>query len=380
MSFLLDYKEYATEITDAPENYHDYMGLALVGIILGNKCFFPYGDTRIYPNIWLILLGDSSSSRKTTAINIGKRILSEVNPELIYPNEFSQEKIQGLLEKRPCGCFFFSEFVSLMGLLSRDYLAGTKGFLADLYDSPFIYKRETEKKSIRIENPSISIISATNQSWFTEKMKESDIIGGFIPRFIIIMPDPKKKNLSIPPEADLTKRHNLVKQLLDFEKISGSFVIKPDARAYFDSWYNKICSLPGNSKIQPFIHRLQTYTLKFAIILNVINECNTKISLETMKQSVDYVYKIAKKLTKMEDEDLIFGKVQQNMKKIVDCLRKHGKQPKSFLMNYTKLISKDFKEASETLIESEKIKVQLIKTSTKPLLMYELVENGEDGF
>jgi len=374
MNFIQAYKEFCLEITDAPDNYHDFMALAVVGIILGNRCFLPYGDTRIYPNVWLILLGDSSSSRKTTAINIGKRLISEACPEKIYPNEFSQEKIQSLLETKPCGCFFFSEFITLMGLLSRDYLAGTKGFLADLFDSPFTYRRETEKKSIIIQNPAISIISATTQSWFTEKMKESDVMGGFIPRFLMVSPNPKTKNISIPPEADREKRGRLVKMLQDFEGMSGGCYLHNDARAYFDSWYDRLCNIPGNGKVQPFIHRLQTYTLKFAIILNAIHEHSLKISVNSMKEAVEYSVSIARHLGKIEDEDLVFSKVQVNMRKLIECLRKRGDSSKSNLLNYTHLSTREFKEAMETLMDSDKVKLERIKTSGRPLEMYKLIK------
>lgn len=131
--FLKLYKEYCEEVTDSHPNYHDFVGIATVGVILGNGCYLPFGDTRIYPNIWLILLGDSSFARKTTALNIGKRLLSEVSPAKIYPNEFSHEKIQSLLEEKPAGCFYFSEFLSLMGVALQGLYGRHKG----IFSRPF---------------------------------------------------------------------------------------------------------------------------------------------------------------------------------------------------------------------------------------------------
>ncbi len=374
MNFLTLYKEFCTEITDAPENYHDYMAMATVGIVMGNDVYLPFGDTRIYPNVWLILLGDSSYSRKTTSINIGKKLLSEVFPERIYPNEFSQEKIQSLLGDHPAGGFFFSEFVTLMGLLSRDYMSGTKGFLADIYDSPFTYRRETQKGTVEIRNPAISIISATTQSWFTDRMKESDIMGGFLPRFLMIMPGQKTKSLAIPPEADFEKKKVLRNILEKISQIKGVAYLKPDAKAYFEGWYEKLCSWPSNGRTQPFIQRLQIYTLKFAMILSAINSGDLKINHENMAQAVEMVRRAAKDLTKIDDEELVFGKVQINMKKVIDYLRKHGQTPKSKLLMNTRLSSREFLEAITTLMDSERVKEVKIKTTTKPVTLYEIKE------
>lgn len=378
-NFLTLYKEFAEEITDCPPNYHDYVAITAVGIMLGNQCYLPFGDTRIYPNIWLILLGDSSYSRKTTAMNIGKRLLSEASPERIYPNEFSQERIQALLENRPAGCFFFSEFLTLMGLLQRDYMAGTKSFLADLFDSPFTYRRETQEKTIKIEHPAISIMSATTHSWFTDKLKESDVAGGFLPRFIMVMPCKKTKDISLPPEADKEKRHRLVFELQKFQSISGVAFIKEDARHYFQAWYEKLVKWPGNGRTQPFVNRLQIYTLKFAMILSVINEMSLKISAESMAQAVEYTLRLCKDLTHVEEEELVFGKVQVNMKKILDCLRRHPASSKSYILNTAHLTSRDFKEAMETLHDGERVRREVIKTSGRPVEFYHLTETKKDA-
>ena len=373
-SYLTLYKAYCEEITDAPPNYHEFVAIGVAGIVIGNRCYLPFGDTRIYPNIWLILLGDSSYSRKTTSINIGKRLLLELCPERIYPNEFSQERIQKVLETKPAGAFFFSEFVTLMGLLNRDYMSGTKGFLADLFDCPFTYRRETEKGQIKIENPAISIISATTQSWFMERMKESDILGGFLPRFIIVIPEKKTGSIPIPPEADIKKRHEIIRHLKAFQTIEGAFSISEDSRKYFSDWYSTLMTCPSNNRTDAFVNRLQVYTLKFAMILNVINTGNLEITRESMKKAVDTMWKVYQSLNQIDQDELVFGRVQNNMKKILDCLKRNGRLPKSKLLRNTGLSAKEFTEAVDTLCQSERVRLRRIKTSSKPVEFYEINE------
>jgi len=380
MDFLILYKAYCEQITDAPPNYHDFIGIATVGIALGNRCHLPFGDSRIYPNIWMIILGNSSISRKTTSMNIGKRLLNEVCPETIFPNEFSTERIQGLLENRPAGCFFFSEFIALTGLLQRDYMSGAKGFLADLFDSPFSYKRETERKTISIKNPAISIVSATTQSWFMERMRESDLLGRFLPRFLMITPEKKRTMIALPPEADKEKRHALVKELREILSMEGVFSISQEAKKYFEDWYRILMELPVTSRTDAFVNRLQVYALKFAMILNVIKQKNLHISRESMKQACDMMYAVFRSLTAIEKDDLVFGRVQNNMRKIIDCLRRNGgRLPKSALLNNTHLSSKEFAEAITTLREMERVKLTKERTAKKPVEFYELAEEISTG-
>ena len=92
-SFLDIYQHYAEEVTDASPDYHAFMGLVTLASVVGNRVFMPWGDTNIYPNMWVILIGKSTLDRKTTSINISKRLLFRFNHKLIYPNEFSYEKL-----------------------------------------------------------------------------------------------------------------------------------------------------------------------------------------------------------------------------------------------------------------------------------------------
>ena len=116
MNFLKEYPLYCAEMTDAPMEFHQAVALGVLASACGNNFYFPFGDNRVYPNMYLILLGTSSDTRKSTSLQFGKNILQHAKPEIIHPNEFSHEKLLQVMSKRPTGVFFYSEFLSLMGL------------------------------------------------------------------------------------------------------------------------------------------------------------------------------------------------------------------------------------------------------------------------
>jgi len=84
-NFLSLYQEFCREITDAPEVYHEAVGLATVAVVLGNNVSFEFGDSQIFPNLWLNVLGDSSVTRKTTSINISKRLIPRQPRNVSFP-------------------------------------------------------------------------------------------------------------------------------------------------------------------------------------------------------------------------------------------------------------------------------------------------------
>ena len=114
MNFLKEYVSYASELTDADPAFHEGVGLGIVAAACGNNFFFQFGDQKLYSNLYILLLGDSSTSRKTTCLTIGKNTLSYARPEALLVNEGSYEKILQILSKNPTGVFCFSEFMSLL--------------------------------------------------------------------------------------------------------------------------------------------------------------------------------------------------------------------------------------------------------------------------
>lgn len=371
LSFVGLYREYASEITDAPPEFHDFMAIATVGSVIGNKCYFPFGDTSIYPNFWLILLAPSSSFRKSTALGIAKRLLYTHNPTKIYPSEFSHERIVENIAKQPSGTFYFDEFLSLIGLLSRDYMAGTKSFLTEMYGGIYEYKRQTLKGEITITNPAISIHTATTLDWFLHRLKEEDLGGGFIPRFLIIPAKEKTRNIPIPPMADVNKRERLLAIMKKISTLSGGFTLSPEAKEMHAKWYYSNCTADAGT-LNPFLQRLQIYILKIAMCLEASTSLTLKISGTTMKKAIRYTQYISNYLHTLVEDEIAFTKAQKNMNKLKKIINKHGEIKRSDLLRLSNMSTKEFNIAIDTLIQSEVVRQEKKTTGEgrKPATVY----------
>lgn len=352
MNFITDYLDYASEITDAPLEFHQFVSYGILASVIGNKLFFAFGDTKIYPNLWLILLAPSSAYRKTTSMSIGKRILSQVEPAAILPNEFSTEKLIETLAARPCGTFFFSEFMSLMGLMARDYMQGAKSFLTDIYDCPMTYTRELKGKQFKIVDPCISLISATTQTWFVEKLKESDIGGGFLPRFLIVPSNRKLKDMPLPPMADKDKQKTLTNHLKTLSSYSGQMVFSEDAKRVYLQWYQQQKGVELNS-FSAFAYRLQTYFIKIAMILQCSHVPLKRIIDEgTANETKIVINWLLNSLKVVESGEMAFNRYQENDLKVTKLLQRRGKLSRADVLMGTRLASRELNESMQTLTEN----------------------------
>jgi hypothetical protein len=382
MNFLIEYNSYAEQITDAPLIFHQFVGIGIVGASIGNKIFLNYGDNNLYPNCWIVLLAPSSAYRKTTALNIGKRILRNVDERLILPDEWSQEKLVEELQDFPQGAMFSSEFLRFIKMLDKDYMSGAKAFLTEIFDCPDKYSRKIKQKVISVSNISLSIFSATTLNWFLQAINESDLAGGFLPRFLFVPATSKEKTLPVPPPADIHKQNELVKLLREIYELKGEATILPEALEYYKRWYHRFENeyLKNLSILSPFFTRLCTYALKFSIIYQVSNDKGLKITEDAMKQATQTANFLANKLEDLVKE-FTFTNFARNKKKVLDLIRGNNNEgiDRSKLLQLSHCSATQLNEIIRTLCEERSIRIETLKKDGKPLTMYYINDNTKEA-
>ncbi|NCU27997.1 DUF3987 domain-containing protein, partial [Candidatus Nomurabacteria bacterium] len=281
--FIRNYFNYAEPLTDAPSQFHIPTALIALSTAIGNNVYLPLGDKKLFPNIWALIIAPSSTHRKSSALQIGLNLIRQLDKKLVYPSEFSQEAFFELLSTQPQGVLAYSEFSVLLEMSQRSYLVGIKETLTDLYDCrPWISKK-LKAQEYTIVDGCLSLIGASTVDWLIGQMKEGDIRGGFLARFLYFPASKKTKSLPIPPKADPAKREALVRELEGIrEAFKGEMEISPEARACYEEWYlGSEKALDGEIRsdlLSSFFNRLPDYCWKIAMLYTVSVEKKLTIS------------------------------------------------------------------------------------------------------
>lgn len=377
VNFLTDYVEYAKNLTDCPLPFHDYLALLTAGTVINRNRYFQFGHTKIYPNFYLIVIAPSSLYRKSTALSISRDAIYSINPTRVFPSDFSQEKIMEVLKETPSGVFYFYEWKSLMGLLSKDYMTGCKSFLTELYDC---YSMSVARKGISftVESPCVSIASATTSDWFIDNLKSGDIGGGFLARFIFVYSKVKLRNDALPAEPDQMLRAVMKQDLQALAELTEEkMILSPEAEKDYKHWYNKFStkyeSLPVS--FRTLFARLTIYCIKIAMVVETCETKKTEISSGSMQQAIHYSDWLQASATELCHGELSFSKHEGWEKRIIRILKEKGKNSRSQLLWQSHLSSREFGGVVETLLEKELIKVghERVDGSQKQTVFYELL-------
>jgi len=186
--FIDRFQQWATTRTDAPREFHIGGALMSLSAALSDKIVIgtAFGDVK--PNVWVMLISDSTISRKTTSMRLSMEITEGAGVDILIATDGSIEGIVTELAAREGipSMFMRDEFTSLVaGAKKKDYMSGFLTDLCGLYDGGRV-KRRLRKEVIETKNPNFLLFAGGVETKLLELLGHEDITSGFIPRFIPI--------------------------------------------------------------------------------------------------------------------------------------------------------------------------------------------------
>lgn len=192
--WLRDYMHYALEVTDAPPIYHVASGLACLATVVGANCIFqPTPDDQPIPlNMWILTAGTSAKQRKSTAVNLVKKVLKKNFSYFLVPWSGSPEAIYSKIAQQPQCVMVIPEFPSFLAQLDQKYARSMKTQLMDLFDGESSGRVTRGKGEEKIEDPRINMIGGAALDLLDKHLRDLDFRSGFLSRMFFVAGDRKK--------------------------------------------------------------------------------------------------------------------------------------------------------------------------------------------
>lgn len=272
-NLIESYLDFFSE-TEPPTIFNRWCIIGGIGALLGRQAWIQHGHKKLYPNQYIMLVGESGS-RKSTAIKVFLRpLLEEVGYKTIAANKTSKEKFLSDLEMgmdkvndpeemldvtkpsgkgpranptmrelfgikntdEPSECLVMSDdFNIFIGHGNIEFIE----MLTDLWDYNGIYSSRTKSgKSVLVPNPTLSMLVGDTQLGISMAFPTEVIGQGFFSRLIQVFSDPSGRRVTFPPPPDLEKKKKLIEGLLWIRKdFRGPIPIEPNAVVALDDIY-----------------------------------------------------------------------------------------------------------------------------------------------
>jgi hypothetical protein len=370
--WLKDYVYY-TAGHEAPEDFHVWVAITIVGACIRRKAWFDNVFYNLYPNLYTILVAPPGIGKKTTAINIGVsllraadptgRIISEkVTPEalaksLSKPTEHAKESGGLKIDVSAEGLLVAPELTVFLG--REQYNEGLILFLTRLYDCADVQEVETiSRGKEKLRNVCVSMLGATTPSEIHNAIGKSAKGSGFMSRLNIIQKDSSPRVVPFAVKPDPTVKEMLINKLQKIvDEVKGEFRFSGTAREWYIDYYKRHNQAKHSSK-KPIdnIERQPDQLLKLAMCMCASEQDDMQISEDILQRSFNLLAIAAKnngETMRMIDATER-GKLVQ---KVLQVLKEHGGvvQRSVLIKNVYRhgLSSKELDQIMETLQDGD---------------------------
>lgn len=374
--FLERYQTWASGLGDAAPQYHQAGAFVVLSSILAGRVRLPTSFGMLVPNVWFMILADTTLTRKSTAMDIAMDLLEEVDDDALLATDGSLEGLMQALQGRPGrpSVFLRDEFSGLLEMMTkRDYYAGMAEMLTKLYDGK-LQRRILRRETVEVREPVLIIFAGGIRNRVQSLLTQEHVSSGFIPRFVFITAESdasRIRPLGPPSARDLGNRHVLLSELNSmvahyYVELGKGEIKKWDAHLTADAWgrYNKFENHMLQSGLDserpdmmtPMFDRLAKSTLKAAVLIAAARQREEFVVVEEqdLVQAISYCndwrnYSI----------EVVNGVgrsiIEREIDKVLAAVQRHPGVSRSKLMQNYHLTSKSADGIFDTLVQRGQI-------------------------
>ena len=311
---------------ESPLSFWRWAALAAISAVVKDNVWIDRQLYNLYPNIYVMYHAESGL-KKGPAVALAKRLVKEVNNTRIISGRSS---IQGILKElgtaytQPGGkvikgsvAFICSS--ELSSSIVEDKVATT--ILTDLYDRQYNigeWRSLLKMESFDLQNPCITMLTATNEAHSDSFFVRKDIKGGYFARTFIIYENQENRSnsLLVPLEhpIDYKRDAEYLKKVAELhgpfrplaaraptdeciheykDRATGIVAYYSPAGLVYQHWYDEFkIALKTAKDPTGTLNRFGDSVLKVAMLLSLANNLDLMIHEEVMVQAIEVCEKL----------------------------------------------------------------------------------------
>lgn len=281
---------------ESPDSFWRWSAYTAIAAVLRDNCYRQFGDSRIYPNIYTLVVADSAVHRKGAPVKLCEQLVKAVNNTKLISGRSS---IQGILDELARGETDKATGKILSGgsalFTASELSAGIVSdpeaikILTDIYDFKDEYTSRLRGSGIfRVKNICFSLMAASNEELLRDVYDSKALFGGLLGRTFLVKPNEFRAANSLFGISDTKKEMELlVESLKSIARLAGEFIFTAEAEAAYENWYHPFRRTyekkPDKSGI---LGRIHTGVIKVAMIICVDQTLSLRVEAAHIEESI----------------------------------------------------------------------------------------------
>lgn len=299
------------EKTEPPVLHHIWSLVSMMSANLGRRCWFEFGSTPIYPNQYILLVGDPGV-RKSTAMSLAKKMIKGNRSIRIAPDDTGGQR-QGLImamigqedsmesmlegltdcefsdlaedsssainldspvspEDRHTMYVFASEFASFIGQSCYELVT----FLTKIWDGEDHNYTLKNSKQV-LEKPLLNLLGGTTPTAMSQALPLEVVGQGFLSRVVLVYAESSVKIAR--PQALAEEGVAEIHKVFDYvaQNFNGAFKETENSAKLLDSLYFKEHRIP-DTRFVYYMTRRHTHLIKLTMAMAALRGSQEIIS------------------------------------------------------------------------------------------------------
>lgn len=286
---------------ESPNSFWRWSAYGAIASVLRDNVYRRMGDNKLFPNVYILSLAESSFHRKGRPIEFSESLVREVKNTKVISGRASIQAItfelsrtetdskSGKLIKGGSAVFYAPEMAA--GLVQDP---AAISILTDIYEPKPHYDTllKTQAKST-ITNLVFSMIAASNEDLLKSVYDTSALRGGLLARTFLIVPDEFRPPASLMEFTEeqyheiSCSRKCLLAKLQKIATLAGEVIVTKEAAYTYKAWYEPFRKNHESTKDRSgMLGRIHTGIIKLAMIL-AANDNDLIITEKHISKAID---------------------------------------------------------------------------------------------
>jgi hypothetical protein len=360
-NFLSHYRDYVIE-SEPHQNYHLWCAIHAVSALLGRKCWIPQGHFTVYPNLYIVLVGDPGL-RKSTAADVAANVVRSVDTVPMSADSVTKQALIDTLQESEMKATVMGKEITYHQVSAfidelREFIGASYvnkenvQFLTTIWSRPEYQERTRRGGKINIPCPYFTMLACTTPSYINDSVQQNIISDGLARRIIFVFADELNKEVPWPELTDqqAVAWEQIMLEAVRINNLAGQFNFTEEALKVYKDWYiqNKKEIKDKSDKTKNYYGSKHVLILKVCMCLSAMYRDDLVVDLNVLQTTFDLFQETEK------DLDTVLAGVGKNplkpaMQKVLTTLEE---TPKGLsLSEIYKLLGDDLRldEISEVL-------------------------------
>ena len=282
-----------TKQYESPTSFWRWSCYAGIAALLRNNIFHPWGTTKLYPNIYVLLLADSAKFRKDAGPSLIEELLREISHTKVISGRASWQGIldelsQDIGNKKTGVPLKGGSAIIIAPELSAFFVSDTQliPMITDGYAFAAEFPYTLRGGKVVVKNRCITLLAASNETLLREVYDMRANEGGLLRRTYLIKPDEMRLPNALMETTDSMSDADKKVLLLELNRIkilAGEVTKTKEAKDLYVNWYKELYKKYSDHDDRTgFYYGIHALVFKLAIIIaaSYYSLCITEAMME----------------------------------------------------------------------------------------------------